>query len=500
MASTFFGLTISTNGVYAAQAALNTTAHNIANQNTKGYSRQNAVLQASEAMRAYSTYGMVGTGVEVTTIEQIRDTYYDIKNWDNASKLADASVKNNYNLQMEDYFNETRVEGFTAEYDNFFNALEDLKNNPSDMVVRTSVLNYASSMSDYLNHIETNYKSLQDELNIEVSNKVDQINVITDQIAVLTKQINTIELTGQNANDLRDKRNLLIDELSSIIPVEITEEEVGNGKTNFLVQSSGYTLVENYDAHSLVVVSRQNKLNTSDTPGLYDIFFYYDEISAVGTKFDVEHSVATGELKALFDLRDGNNGEVDPLNPNSVAVNYKGVPHYITRLNDFVSTFATEFNNLHSTGYNLYGDATTGQEFFKVSPAGVLTVNEDYIKDPALLAASKNPIQDGVEDSSLADELYSLKDRKIFNNTDAKDYLQSVVTEIAMNTQKSSTALTNYTNLGEAIQNQRYAISGVDADEEAMNLVKFQEAYNLSAKMIQVMSEIFDKLVNETGV
>lgn len=500
MASTFFGLTIATSGVYTAQAALNTAGHNIANENTVGYSRQVATQNAAGALRTYAKYGMVGTGVEVTTVDQIRDSYYDVKYWDNASKKQESSVKNNYNLQMEDYFNEANVEGFTAEYDNLFNSIEDMKNNPSDPVVRTEVLNYAASMSDYLNQIEVNYKKLQEELNTEVSNNVDQINVITDQIAILTKQINTIELTGQNANDLRDKRNLLVDELSGIIPIHITEEEMGNGKTNYLLKSSGYTLVENYDSHSLVVVSREDKLNSTDAPGLYDVYFYYDEISSVGTKFDVQNSVASGELKALFDLRDGNNGVVDPLNPDSVEVNYKGVPHYLNRLNEFVTTFADEFNAVHSSGYNLYGGSTAGEEFFSVSPAGVLSVNQDYIEDPSLIAASKNPIQGGVEDSSLAAELYNLKNLKIFNNTNSKDYLQSIVTEIAMNTQKSTTSLTNYTNLSEAIKNQRFAISGVDADEEAMNLVKFQEAYNLSAKMIQIMSEIYAKLINETGV
>ncbi len=268
---------------------------------------------------------------------------------------------------------------------------------------------------------------MQSELNTEVSNQVDQINVLTEEVAVLTKQINTIELTGQNANDLRDKRNLLLDELSEIIPITVTEDKMANGKTDFQVKSSGYTLVENYDSHALVVVARENKQTETDVPGLYDVYFYYDEISTIGTKFDVQGSVTTGELKALFELRDGNNNELDTTNPYSVAVDYKGTPHYLNQLNSFIETLAEEFNNLHYTGYDLYGNSTSATDFFQVSGEGVLSVNPDLINDPNLMATSEQEPHQGVEDNSLATKFYELRDEKVFDNMSAVEYLQSIV-------------------------------------------------------------------------
>lgn len=501
MPSTFFGLTIATSGLYTAQAALNTTAHNISNEKTTGYTRQVANQQAQTALRAYTTYGMLGSGVEVTSVSQIRDAYYDIKYRNNAALLGEQTVKYNYLLQIEDVLNEEKVEtGFTTEYENFFNALNDLKNNASSNVIRDEVVNYASSLADFLNGAVTTLTKLQQEMNTEISNKVDQINTLSEQIASLTKQINTIELSGATANDLRDRRAVLLDNLSAIVPIEVNEEVSANGKTDFSVKVEGYTLVDNFNAKSLKVVSRTDKVNSTDITGLYDIYINYDEATGTGTKLDVQSSVSTGELRALFDLRDGNNGEVDSSNPSSEAVNFKGIPYYLQSMNEFITALATEFNNVHSTGYNLYGDSTEDIDFFVIDSYGRLSVNQDIVKDVSLMAASKNPIQDGAGDGSLAEELYQLKDAKIINNTTSQEYLKSIVSDAAIDTKKSKTFYSYYTNIQNTVKNQRLSISGVDTDEESVNLVKFQEAYNLSAKMIQVMSEIYDKLINETGV
>lgn len=500
MTSTFFGLNIATSGIYTAQAALNTTAHNISNEKTEGYSRQVATQQASQALKAYATYGMIGSGVEVTKIEQQRDLYYDIKFWNNNSLLGEQTVRNNYLLQIEDGFNEMKVEGFTTEYEKFFKAIDDLKNDPSSLVIRDELINYGESFSDYLNDIQTSLTSLQAEVNTEVGNKVDQINNLSEQIASLSSQIITIELTGAKANDLRDRRATLLDDLSSIVPIEVNEEFFDNGKTNFTVKISSHTLVSNYTANSLKVVSRADKVNSTDIAGLYDIYTNYNDATATGIKLDIKSLVSSGELKALLDIRDGNNGEIDTANPLSTAVNFKGLPYYSQSLITFKSSFAQAFNSIHSSGYNLNGDESTNIEFFTIATDGDLSVNKDIIKDPSLIAASKYLIQDGVGDGSLAEALYILKDAKIIDNRNAKDYLQSIVSEVAIDTKKSLTFYSHYTNVANTIKNQRLSVSGVDTDEESMNLVKFQEAYNLSARMIQVMSEIYNKLINETGV
>ena len=114
MPSTFFGLTIASSGLNAAHVAINTTGHNISNIETKGYSRQQAIQQADDALRAYSSYGMMGSGVVVTDIQQIRDSYYDKKYWSNQCKLGEASSKFYYMDQIQDqFYNELEDVGFT---------------------------------------------------------------------------------------------------------------------------------------------------------------------------------------------------------------------------------------------------------------------------------------------------------------------------------------------------------------------------------------------------
>ena len=149
MPNSFFGLTIGTSGLYAANAQLNVTANNISNERTKGYSRQQATQQATESLRMYQRFGAVGTGVEVTEITRTRDEYYDIKYWNNQTKYGEYSSKNYYMKQLEDYFNDSDESGFSVEYENMFKALESLAKDAGGITSRVTFLNYASSFLGY---------------------------------------------------------------------------------------------------------------------------------------------------------------------------------------------------------------------------------------------------------------------------------------------------------------------------------------------------------------
>lgn len=229
MPNTFFGLSISTSGLYAASAGLNTTSHNISNARTEGYSRQLIYAKADDALRVYQQYGTIGSGVNVYQIKQVRDEYYDVKYRQTSEKLSENTTKRYYMYQIENFFNEMEVDGFTEEYDSMFNALHDLKDHAEDMNYRDAAVNKFASMLDYFASISTNLTRTQNEANLEVSNQVDRINVIARSVATLNKQINSIELNGGYANDLRDQRALLLDELSEIVPIETSEIPKGNG-------------------------------------------------------------------------------------------------------------------------------------------------------------------------------------------------------------------------------------------------------------------------------
>ena len=618
MASTFFGLNIGQTGLYAYQSALDTTAHNISNAETEGYSRQVMEQKAGKALKVNSTYGMAGTGVSVSGVVQKREEYYDLKFWKNNTMYGEYSGKSYYMNEIESYFNEVSVEGFTTTYNSMFDSLQELSKDPSSLNVRTQVVNYAKSFTEYFRSLSVNMNSIQEECNFEVRNKVDQINSCAQQVAALTKQINTLEVNGGTANDLRDHRALLIDELSEIANISVTEKKVGAGIgiTSYVVKIDGISLVDGSNYNSLQVVPREKKDNLNDVDGLYDIKWQN------GQDFDMRSPTLGGTLQALLEVRDGNNqfnlqGKVNAevgdnfvtmldTNINSIeklnipetgvitvgnrnynysgfdvvkdagtgnfiytfelegtviadaideksaigeSINYKGIPYYMEKLNEFVRTFSKAFNDIHRTGEDLEGHAgmdifsatsrITGRDYtfgplrdsedyayydyesfnsqtggyyepvsdeeplygsYYFMTAGNITVSEKLIENTNRLATTVD-ITNGTEASDIVKKLIALKDNKmLFSQGAPEGFFQTLVAEIGIDTNKASTFSDGQANILDSITNQRLSVSGVDVDEEAMNLVRYQNAYNLSAKVITVMDEIYDKLINYMGV
>lgn len=618
MGSTFFGLNIGKSGLYAYQAALDTTAHNITNAETDGYSKQVVGQQAGKALKVNSTYGMAGTGVDITGVTQLRDSYYDEKYWTSSTTLGEYDTKSHYMTEIENYFNEENNDGFTKTYSTLYDSLQELQKNPSSLTVRTQVTNYAESLGEYFNGISNSLQSIQEELNFEVKNQVDKVNSTAQQIASLTKQINTIEVNGMKANDLRDQRNLLIDKLSKIANVSISEKVVGEegvGVTSYVVKIDNQTLVDGISSYKLKVVPRENKNNLNDIDGLYDIAW------ESGQNFNLSSSTLGGTLKALYEMRDGNNlsnlqgtasaeiGDTsiemtdtnvnsaeklnipregvitignqnyaytgfevkkdtvtnkftytfelkDPVSSEAIdmkasvgdSINYKGIPYYMNQMNELVRTYAENFNNIHRKGTTLNGKC--GEDFFTATDqvsgrqytfgplensddkdyydyntftsdtggyyedvsdgqplygsyyymtAANFKVNSNIISDPKNMATGTN-ITNGTENNDIVDKLLAMKtDKSIFTQGTAEGFFQSTVAEIGIDSKKASSFTTNQENIRNAIDNQRQSVSGVDKEEEAMNLMKFKNAYNLSAKIISVMNEVYDKLINYMG-
>lgn len=305
MQSTFFGLNIGQTGLYAYKAALDTTAHNIANTETEGYTRQVMGQKAGKAIKMNNTYGMAGAGVDVTGVVQLRDEYFDIKYWKNNLMLGEYATKSHYMNELQNYFNEINLEGFTTTFNYMHDSLLELQKNPSSETVRTQVINYAKSLTEYFNSMSYNLKSIQKECNFEIRNKIDQINSTAQQIAALTKQINTLEVGGAAANDLRDQRALLVDELSEIANISVTEKVVGQGVgvTSYVVKIDNQILVDTESYNQLKVVPREKTVNQNDAEGLYDVVW------SNGQTFDLGSATLGGTLKALYEIRDGNNNK-----------------------------------------------------------------------------------------------------------------------------------------------------------------------------------------------
>jgi len=466
------------------------------------------------------------------------------------------------------------------------NSLQGLSTDPSSLTKRTEVNNYAKSVTEYFNYMATSLEGIQEQANFEVKNQVSRINSIASQIAALVKQINILESNGGTANDLRDERALLIDELSTIADVSVSEFNVGDGVgvTTYEVKLNGNTLVDSTEYNTLKVVPREEKVNETDIDGLYNIVWNS------GQTFHGRSALLGGSLKAILEVRDGNNLEnfkgratgvegtntitVDDSNINAIeklniaregiltvgnktyaydnfevtydasgkatytftlketltedvngnasigeSINYKGIPHYMAQLNELVRTYARRFNEVHKQGQDLSGNngldyfngthPTTGDNYvfddtiangYYNLTAKNFTINSEVMKDPTKLALAKS-IVDGVEDKGNLDELMALaNDKNMFKQGTPASFLHALVGEVGVDAKKAEDFAKSQEDILHMIQNQRLSISGVDMEEEGMYLVRFQHAWNLSAKVISVMDEICNKLINEMAV
>lgn len=316
MSSQFFGLNIAYTGLLASNAALNTTSNNISNVHTEGYSRQQVKQQAANALRIFQTYGCAGAGVETLAIERVRDEFYDTKFWNNNSRVGEYEMKRYYMEQVETYFDDNgQNAGFKTVFDQLMIlGLQELMKNPSSDTTKAQFVGYAGSLTEYFNGLAGNMENLQKDVNQEIKLKVDEINSLAGEIANLNKQINTIELAGGKANELRDRRTLLLDQLSKIVDIETVENPVTDtnnpdretGATRFLVKiAGGQLLVDSNEYRRLECVARASyeKVNQTDIDGLYDI--YWND----GQEFNLYNQAMGGDLKGLIEMRDGNNNE-----------------------------------------------------------------------------------------------------------------------------------------------------------------------------------------------
>lgn len=640
MPSQFFGLNIAYKGLLASNAALNTTSNNISNVQTVGYSRQQVVQQASDALRVFQTYGCAGAGVDTIAIERIRDEFYDNKYWEANTSLGEYSIKQYYMSQLETYFaDDGTTTGFKTIFDQFtVTGLQAILKNAGSTTSKAQFIGYAGSLTEYFNGMSGNLKKVQKDVNQEIKLKVDEINSLAGEIAALNKQINVIELTGSKANELRDRRTVLLDQLSQIVDIETQEipitdannPERETGAFRFLVKiGGGQMLIDTSEYKQLTCVARTSyeKVNQTDIDGLYDIYW------SDGQSFNMYGKTLGGSLQGLIEMRDGNNGEnftgmitetgkkdvadadgnvkahdtvtvevgrdyLQDLNKCNLSdtggvinlgnqlfyydswsytcsydvngepsysytfvlsdqvlnhrnltndrvgktasigtnISYQGIPYYMKQMNEWVRTFTQKFNDILNSGYDAYGNPgnnlfaakmATGNEqyefpddfrydkqadgtmtvdvsdnsYYKMT-AGNFSVLAALVADADLLATRKD-VSDGAEQYDILEEIKDMvndKEKMSFRGSKAGEFLECILSDVTLNAGNANTFCTNYENISRNIDNQRTSISGVDEDEEAVNLVKYQNGYNLASKMVQTLTEIYDRLILETGV
>jgi flagellar hook-associated protein 1 FlgK len=512
------------------------------------------------------------------------------------------------------------------------------------------------ALTDYFNNMYGNLQDLQNDLNMEIKQTVDEINSIAEKIAILNKQINTVEMSGTIAKELRDQRELLVDQLSLLVDTQVDEYPIHDvndptrltGATQYIVGINGnQILVFGNDYNKLVAVARQpdEKVNQTDINGLFDVKW------SNGNDFGLHSASMSGRLRGLMEMRDGNNtfyfhgttsqrgvedyskpGSGNPLEPTTTvtikpadislldmklcnltypegrilvagqyfyyqgwefdgtefkffldeaknetafteanlgkdasighSVDFQGIPYYMTQMNAWLRGFVEKINGIfhgdYSTdpastadGYvltdltddygntlyfrangfdangevgsivftgnknntaNIYpadqysaidllGGLGYGNGLYELT-AGNITIVEELMRNADRLG-HKSESTIGIEQCKqveLAIELLNSKEMFSYRNGTAKDFLEMMLGDIALKASNANTFFNTYKGLSVSIDNQRNSISGVDEDEEAVNMVKYQYAYNLSSRMIQTLTQIYDRLILQTGV
>lgn len=460
MTSAFFGLDLALRALQAQQLGLDVTNHNIANASTEGFSRQAVELVTTEpfatpGFSAGAGAGQIGTGVIANSVLRMRDTLLDLQYRIESGTLAEATVTRDALEEVEAVFNEPSDSGLAQLLQGFFGSWQDLTSNPTDSATRSTVLAQATALANAFNHASVSLTAIQNDLNGQVSLGVTEINSATSQILALNKQIVQVEGTGQRANDLRDRRDVLLDELSKKFAISVTENPPGD-------------VTVTVGGHALVSVSSAETLTTTATGpgGMLQVRFASDSALV---------SLTSGELKALTDARDTN------------------VPGYRTSLDTIASNLITAVNALHTTGYGL--DGVTGRAFFSGSSAATMAVNGVIAADPLKVAAASAAGQAG--NSAIALAIAQLQ--STMSPTTQSAY-GGLISTLGVDTRSARDQVNTREALVRLLERRRQNVSGVSLDEEAVNMVRYQRAYEAAARVLTAYDELLDTLINRTGV
>jgi len=511
MPSTFSGLNTVMRGLTAQQVALNTVGHNVSNANTTGYSRQTVNLAAAPSETIYGSQGamQIGSGVTITSITRIRDAFMDSQMWKENATLGSSQEQQNLLAKIEGVFQEPSDTGIQTVLNQFTTAWQTLATNASDDSARIAVRQRGVELVDAIQHAASQLTDQVTDINNSIEIKVNDVNKITESILALNKQISYSEQMsgGAKANDLRDQRDVLVDQLSSLINVNVTEDAAGN----YRVQSGPNLLVE---GNSRIELSTRMD---------YDPDFNYPVMKIdAGTFQNIQFS--GGEIQGLTTVRDET---------------ILGKQGYMSQLDTMSQFLLRDFNAIHRAGYGTDSDGTanvgTNRNFFGASGVDygdaatvasmqngdwlrALDVNQDLFDATTGLGkiAAKTLATQGNASGDNAVKLFqsfqqnvtdllpaglaalSTGDQATLGKTSSlNSFYASLIGGLGVQSQNAERMTDNQKTLVAQIETWRASTAGVNMDEEMTNMIRFQQGYNSSAKVITTMNDMLDKLIND---
>ena len=452
MSGLFGVLNIALSSLSVSQDEISTTSNNVANANTPGYSRQVAEVAAGAPVSLGSI--SYGTGVVLQKIQSIRDSVLEIQLDTQTQQQSKLDTSLSQLQQLETHFGSATT-GIGDDISKFFNTLQQLSTDPSNLALRQSVLSAANTLASDFNSTASSLQTQRGSIDLNVVQSVNQVNALTTQIASVNKEISTLQNAGENPGTLIDKRTELVRQLSGLIDVAVIPTDQGIS----IAASDGTTLVSGPQSFTLTT--------GLGTDGVQHVFS--------GSK-DLTPLIAGGSLGGLLQVRD------------------QEIPALSSSLDQLASGLATALNTANAQGVDLHGNL--GGNIFVPPPvagigaAGALAVS---ITDPTLIAASS----DGTTGSNgnLA-VLSAVATRALPSGQTPIDSYSAIVFKVGSDTANTSADSTSSNLILRQLQDQRGSVSGVSLDEEAGNLIKFQTAYQAASRVVSTINSLLSDAVN----
>lgn len=546
-------LYIGASGLQTGQNALNTTAHNLTNIDTQGYTRQQSLLASRNYVTISKNSASVsdqqyGLGVNYSAVRQVRDYFLDKTYRKESGRSMFYEVSTDALSEIETVLGEMNGEDFQTSLTNLWTSVQELAKDPSSSVTQGLLVQRASEFLSRANCVYSDLSSYQDSINLQVKGQVDKINAYGRQILELNDLIRKVESAGiEHANDLRDTRNSVLDELSKMCKMSYAEDSLGNVS----VQIEGTDFVKGSTLYEI-------GLDVDGTTGFYTPFWPQNAeytIQADGTKkydiknakvFDLNQTVSStmdtdiGGLKAMLLARGDHRADYTDIETNYDGISQSIIMNIQAEFDQLIHNMSTKINEVLAsvynpdTGYMCDKNGSPLQLFQKVTTDGYIKgtdgsgattwtyMNEDYRYKDTMYTISNLKInsnllqeasmlgfklQDGSVDyetatalkAAFTEEAYCLNPN-VQKKTSFVDYYSDLVSQVANTGSVFKSIYENQQATAEATYSAREQIVGVSSDEELSNMIKFQNAYNASSRYINVISEMLEHIINTLGV
>jgi len=466
MAGLFSILNTGKTSLNAHQIGILTVSHNISNVNTPGYSKQIATFENRDPFM--SRNGQIGRGVDILTIDRANTNFINKQIISNNSKTYYFGQGQNLLSEVESVFQDSTSGDIQNSMIAFFDSFKTLSSRPDDPALRENVRKKGENIVNTFSKIYSNLENIQKQLNPEIEQNINKVNDLTSEISDLNKEIASEEFAGHQANDLRDRQELKIKELSKIVKINTFKDN--KGFTNVWMDS-GEPLVSGKKSYKMSIISQPN--------GLHHI-----GINHKGTLVDVTSDLRGGKLASIISVRD------------------TSIESYKTKLNNLANQFATQVNSIHNAGYGL---DLVHRDFFQRIDATTpfsaknIQIHTDIESNLDAIAAGQINDPNSIHgDNRNAIAISDLVENDTFFGTGETfaDYYQHTVANVGHDVKN----MQNNFEYSKAEQKQltafRKSVAGVNTDEELITLNKFKKAYEASSRIITTAQDMLDTMIN----